>query len=112
MSKISLPSSVEINEYHPQDCRNHGQLPVPANIIFGIRCRTSGITLLFPVLNKTQDTLLPIIQEYIQEGPLIDDNFSTYVRRRGVSHLDLLGYNHCSINHSLAFAYTDFCTYK
>ena len=61
---ISLPGPVEIDECHLQGRRrgNHGRLPSSANIIFGIKCRTTNTVLLFPVLDKTKDTLLSIIR--------------------------------------------------
>jgi len=106
MPVISLPGPVEIDECHLRGRikGNIGRFPAPANIIFGIKCRTTNITLLFPVTNKSQDTLLPIIEEHIQEGAqIISDKFSTYVSRNGESHLEPLGYEHYYVNHSLTF---------
>ena len=92
---ITLPGPVEIDECHLTGRKKGpiGRIPAPANIIFGIICRTTHITLLFPVENKTQQTLFPIIQNHVQEGAqIISDKLSSYVSRNGVSHLDQLGF--------------------
>jgi len=61
---INLPGSVEIDECHLSGRRkgDHRRLPAPVNMIFGIICRTSKITLLFPVKDKGKNTLFSIIQ--------------------------------------------------
>jgi len=58
------------------------------------------MTLLFPISDKSQETIFPIIIDHIDSGAEIySDKFSTYVSRRGNSHLENLGYGHYFINH-------------
>ena len=106
MPMISLPGPVEIDECHvgARIRGKHGRLPAPGKIVFGIKCRTTGLTLLFPVPDKTRATLLPILVEHVSnEAQVISDKFSTYVTRNGRSHLEEAGFEHYFINHSLQF---------
>ena len=106
MPIISLPGPVEVDECHvgARIRGAHGRPPAPGKVVFGISCRTTGITLLFPIQDKTKETLLPIILEHVKEGSeIISDKFSTYVTRNGRSHLNEIGYEHYFINHSLHF---------
>jgi len=56
---ITLLGPVEIDEcYLGEKVRgNHGRIPHPSEIIFGIKCRTTNILLLFPVQNKTKSPI-------------------------------------------------------
>jgi len=64
----------------------------PSKYYFWNNLQDHAYNLLFPVENKTQQTLFPIIQNHVQEGAqIILDKFSSYVSRNGVSHLDQLG---------------------
>jgi len=106
MPMISVPGPVEIDECHlaARMRGNHGRPPNPGQIIFGIKCRTNNIHLLFPIPNKSQDIIFPILQEHVDEGAQIcSDKFSTYVSRDGTSHLEELGFEHYFINHTLEF---------
>src|SRR5262249_18308268 len=106
MPLISIPGPIEIDECHlgSRMRGSHGRPPNPSQIIFGIKCRTTGLLLLFPVQNKSQETLFPIIVDHVdEESEIISDKFSSYVTRGGHSHLAELGFDHYFINHSLHF---------
>ena len=106
MPMISLPGPVEIDECHvgAKVRGAHGRPPAPGKIIFGIKCRTTGLVLLFPVADKSRATLLPILIEHVDEGSeIISDKFSSYVTRNGNSHLEESGFEHYFVNHSLHF---------
>src|SRR4051812_41380634 len=71
---------------------------------FGIKCRTNGVLLLFPIPDKSQETIFPLLIEPVDEGSeIISDKFSSYITSRGRSHIEELGFNHYYINHSLEF---------
>ena len=103
---ITLPGPVEIDE-----CRigakvrgKYGIHPAPGKIVFGIKCRTTGLALLFPVQNKAKETLLPTLVDHVEEGSqVISDKYSSHVTRFGRSHRREEGYDHYFINHSLSF---------
>ena len=63
MPMISLPGPAEIDECHigAKIRGTHGRQPAPGKIVFGIKCRTTGLALLFPVNNRSKSTLLPIL---------------------------------------------------
>ena len=106
MPMVSLPGPVEVDEcYIGSRMRgNHGRIPNPSKIIFGIKCRTTGLLLLFPVQNKAQETLFPLIVEHVDSGSqIVSDKAATYVTRGGRSHLEELGFEHYYINHSIEF---------
>lgn len=103
---ITLPGPVEIDEVHigARIRGAHGRPPAPGKIVFGIKCRSTGLVLLFPVPNKARETLLPIVVEHVSEGSQIfSDKYSSYVTRNGRSHLGPEGFEHYFINHSLHF---------
>lgn len=106
MPLISLPGPIEIDEVHlaARMRGNHGRPPNPGQIIFGIKCRSTKMLLLFPVANKSKETLFPLLIEHVDEGAeILSDKFASYVTRTGRSHLEPLGYSHYFINHSLEF---------
>jgi len=106
MPLITLPGPVEIDECHlgAKIRGAHGRVPAPKKIVFGIKCRTTGLTLIFPVQDKTKDTLLPIVVSHVAEGAtIISDKFSSYITRYDRSHLEELGFEHYFVNHSLQF---------
>ena len=106
MPLISVPGPVEIDECHlgSRVRGRHGRIPNPGQVVFGIKCRTTKILLLFPIPDKSQETIFPLILGHIDAGAEIySDKFSTYISRRGNSHLENLGYEHYFINHSLEF---------
>ena len=113
---ISLPGPVEIDETQLGARRrgSHGRLPSRAQLVFGlyniferiinflgIKCRTTGIVLLFHVPNRRRATLVPYIENHVNPGStIISDMYSVYVNsRNGESYLSTLGYDH-HINHS------------
>ena len=63
------------------------------------RCRTeSGETFLVPVPDRTADTLMTIIREWIEPGTtVISDGWAAY------RDLDSHGYTHHTVNHSIQF---------
>ena len=115
MSLITLPEPVEIDECHigARVKGAHGRLPAPGRVVFGIKCRTTGLPLIFTIQNKEKSTLLPIIQDHVNEGAtVISDKFSSYISRNNNSHIDEIGFNHYFINHSLQFIFTEFYSYE
>jgi len=106
MPIITVPGPVEIDECHvgAKIRGKVGRPPAPGKIVFGIKCRTTGISLLFPVPNKSKETLLPILLEHVEEGAqVISDKYSSYITRFDRSHLEEVGFDHYFINHSLHF---------
>lgn len=106
MPVITVPGPVEIDECHlwARIRGAHGRHPAPGTIIFGIKCRSTGIVLLFPVPNKNKNTLLPILVSNVEQGAtVISDKFSSYISRNNYSHIDDLGFEHYFVNHSLTF---------
>jgi len=59
MPMISLPGPVEIDECMiSAKVRGHnGRPPNPGAIVFGMKCRSTGLVLLFPVPNRSKETL-------------------------------------------------------
>ena len=106
MPMITLPGPVEIDECHigARVRGKFGRPPAPGKIVFGIKCRTTGIVLLFPVQNKSKEVLLPILVQHVEEGSQVfSDKYSSYVTRFGRSHIEEEGFDHYFINHFLHF---------
>lgn len=107
MPIITLPGPVvEIDECHvgARIRGAHGRRPAPGKIVFGMKCRATGRFLLFPIPDKSKETLLPILVDHVEEGTeVISDKYSSYVTRNGRSHLEEIGFDHYFINHSLHF---------
>ena len=83
---------------------NKGSIPNSAKIIFGIKCRSTNLLLLFPVPDKAKETLFPLIVEHVDQGSqIISDKAASYVTITGRSHLEELGFEHYYINHSVEF---------
>jgi len=79
-------------------------MPIPGKIVFGIKCRSTGLSLIFPVQNKTKETLIPIIVNHVAGGAtVISDKFSSYITRQERSHSEEVGFEHFFVNHSLNF---------
>ena len=70
MPLISLPGPIEIDECHvgAKIRGAHGKPPAPGKAVFGIKCRTTGILLLFPVQDKSKEALLSILVEHVAPG--------------------------------------------
>jgi len=114
MPIITVPGPVEIDECHigAKIRGKVGRPPAPGKIVFGIKCRTTGISLLFPVPNKSKEVLLPILIEHVEEGAqVISYKYSSYVTRFGRSHLEEVGFDHYFVNHSLHFVGLSFSTF-
>ena len=70
--------------------------------MFGGVERGSGRTFLVPVLDRTANTLVAIIREWIEPGmTVISDCWGAY------HNLESEGYTHCTVNHSLWFVDPD-----
>ena len=81
-------------------CRPHG----PDSVVFGIKCQSTGRMLLFPALDKTKETVHPIIVEHIEQGAdIISDKYRTYISQNRRSQIEGYGFDHFFINHSLHF---------
>jgi hypothetical protein len=67
-----------------------------------MKCRTTGIVLLFHVPNTRRETIIPILAEHADEdATILSDMASIYVNtRNGESFLEQLGFEHHYINHS------------
>ncbi|KAL4089379.1 hypothetical protein QTP88_024425 [Uroleucon formosanum] len=73
-------------------CRPVGQW------VFGSYERGSGDCFLIPVEDRSPETLVRIIEEWIRPGTtIISDYWKTY------SRLNEKGYNHLTVNHSVNF---------
>ena len=83
MPVTTLPGPVEIDECHivVRVSGTHGRLPAPGKIVFGIKCRTTGRVVVFPVQSKGKEVLLPILVSHVAQGAtVISDKFSTYIK--------------------------------
>jgi len=104
-----LDGPVEIDEscIYKMKRGNHGRLAKIIYWVFGLKCRTSGKVIIYPVLYRTRRVLIPIIQKHVRIGATIySDRFSSYFNNRRsppASHLSPLGYLHIGINHSIHF---------
>jgi hypothetical protein len=47
---------------------DHGRLPAPAELVFGIFCRTTKRLLLFPIPDRSRESIVPLIIEHVAEG--------------------------------------------
>ena len=66
--------------------------------IFGIVERRSNMLILYPIDNRNAETLIPIIQKYVQPGTRIySDNWAAYFRLNGID------YPHFTVIHKTSF---------
>ena len=87
---ITLPGPVEIDECHigARVRGAQGRPPAPGSVVFGIKCRSTGRVLLFPIPDKTRQTLHPIIIGHIEQGA--DISLTNLVPMSvGMEHLNL-----------------------
>ena len=76
---------------------NRGRL-VEGQWVLGGICRETGDCFLIPVANRSEETLLPLIQKYVAAGSIIyTDQWAAYNR------LSQVGFQHGTVNHSLNF---------
>ena len=94
--KISGPNkTVEMDESKLVRRKYHKGHPVKGQWVFGCVERDSGKTFLVPVPDRTADTLIAIIDEWIVPGTMvISDCWGAY------RDLDAEGYTHRTDNHS------------
>ena len=97
--KIGGPNkTVEIDESKFGRRKYHRGHPVKGQWVFGGVERESGITFLVPVPDRTSDTLMAIIRDWIEPGTtVISDSWASY------RNLDQQGYTHRTVNHSIHF---------
>jgi len=104
-----LPGPVEVDEACLYRARksNQGRLTKTIYWIFGIKCRATGRTVVYPVPYRTKNDLIPIIRKHVVSGATIySDRFSAYFNNRvkpPASHLSVYGFRHFGINHSKHF---------
>ena len=96
--KIGGPNkTVEIDESmfgRPKYNRGH---PVKGQWVFGGVERESGRTFLVPIPDRTADTLMTVINVWIEPGTsIISECWSAY------RNFDAQGYTHRSVNHTIA----------
>ena len=110
--KIGGPGEiVEINESFMARWKYHcGQL-IPERWIFDGYCCSSGRGFFQLVQNRTAETLLPLVQQYIEPGSVIlSDEWAAY---RKIAEIDVHPpYEHKTVNHSKHFVdpITGVCT--
>jgi transposase-like protein len=76
----------------------HSGQPVKGQWVFGGVERESGLTFLVPVKDRTADTLMAIIRDWIEPGTtLISDCWGAY------RDIGTQGYTHQTVNHSINF---------
>ena len=73
--------------------------------LIGIKCRSTGKFVIYPVLWRNKATLLRILLKHVAYGSTIySDCWSAYINNRTKeSHLSDLGYIHYVVNHSFEF---------
>jgi len=80
----------------------HRGYPVKGQWVFGGVERESGRTFLVPVMDRTADTLVAIIRDWIEPGTtVITDNWAAY------RNLESEGFTHRTVNHSIHFVDPD-----
>lgn len=81
---------------------NGGRRVIEGNWIFGGIERESKKTFIFPVPNRGEKTLLPIIKKYILPGTtIVSDCWKAY------KCLQLEGFQHLRVNHSINFIHPE-----
>ena len=101
--KIGGPNkTVEIDESKFGRRKFHKGHPVKGQWVFGGVERESGETFLVSVKDRTPDTLLAIIRDWIEPGTtVISDGWGAY------RSLGSQGYTHHTVNHSIHFVDPD-----
>jgi len=97
--KIGGPNkNVEIDESKFGRRKYRRGHPVKGQWVFGGVERESGNTFLVPVPDRTSDTLMSIIRDWIEPGTtVISDSWAAY------RNLGQQGYTHRTVNHSIHF---------
>jgi transposase-like protein len=101
--KIGGPNkTVKIDESKFGRRRYHRGHPAKGQWVFGGVERESGRTFLVPVPDRTADTLVAIIHDWIEPGTtVISDGWGAY------RYLDTQGFTHRTVNHSIHFVDPD-----
>lgn len=106
---MKFDDPVEIDEaclYRIRKGRN-GRIAQIIYSIFGLRCRTKKQLVIYPVLYRTRDAILPLIRKHVNPGATIySDRFSVYFNNRTfppTSDLTPYGYRHLGMNFSVRF---------
>ena len=98
---IQLEGEVEIDEsLFGKKCKHHRGNPHTGLKcwVFGMVERLSNKLLLFPVTDRTQDTLIPIIKKFVKVGSKIfSDGWSSYC------DLNEFGFQHFTVIHKQSF---------
>ncbi|XP_060590076.1 uncharacterized protein LOC132745237 [Ruditapes philippinarum] len=69
--------------------------------VFGMVERSTNSLILYPVKDRTADTLIPLIERHVEKGSTIySDGFSAYF------HLNDMGYRHFTVIHKYSFKKT------
>ena len=77
---------------------HRGEARGPVVWVWGCCCIETGRILILPVLNRSADNLVPIIEKYIEKGTkILTDGWAAY------ASLNSLGYQHYAVNHSSQF---------
>ena len=97
--KIGGPNkTVEIDESKFGRRKYHKGHPAKGQWVFGGVERESGETFLVPVKDRTADTLLAVIRDWIEPGTtVICDCWAAH------NNVGSLGYEHRTVNHSINF---------
>ena len=100
---------VEIDEaclYRIRKGRN-GRIAKIIYWIFGLRCRSTGQVVVYPVLYRTRNVIIPLIVKHVIPGAIIySDRYSVYFNNHTFPPTSALaphGYRHFGINHSVQF---------
>ena len=101
--KLGGPNkTVEIDESKFGRRKYHRGHPVKGQWVFGGVERESGRTFLVAVPDRTADTLVAIIRDWIEPGTsVISDNWAAYC------NLESEGFTHRTVNHSIHFVDPD-----
>ena len=101
--KLGGPNKiVEVDESNICRRKYHRGHPVKGQWVFGGVQRESGRTCLVPVRDRTADTLVAIIRDWIEPGTtVVSDCWGAY------RNLELQGFTHRTVNHSIHFVDPD-----
>ena len=109
---IVLPGIVEIDETKISRQRWHfrGGFPKKIRWVFGLFCRSTGITIVYEIHSKSHDYLVNIVKKHVQAGTvMMSDHHSSYViMRASKSNLTRYGFFHFWINHSAYYVHEKF----
>jgi transposase-like protein len=97
--KIGCPNkTVEIDESKFGRRKYHRGHPVKGQWVFGGVERESGATFLVRVKDRTADTLMAVLRDWVEPGTrVISDGWSAYI------DLGSMGFTHQTVNHSIHF---------